>query len=341
MADPAADPTLPSVTRLPLFTGNPAKDGVTAEQFIQRVENAAAAAGWNDAQTLAIAKSYLRDKALDWNEYITSCGSVDVSDFNPGYKRYFLQHFKRERTAHSAVSLLEGLKQKPNEDVLSYFIRVSNAFQALKRLKPDFAIPAGWTNANGGAAFMALTAEQKAVPLTRARTIFNGNNDEFYMIQFFLAGLKEDIKQRVYDRAPDNGYTNSSDCLIAAREIEMLLGRKALVDAPVPNMAPVQENVEAVRGRGRGRSFHRGHRGGRGNAPGRGGFTGVCFRCNRAGHRKADCKVNIGEVSSEGQQEPAQNQETAPGHEENQANANDYGHINAVGYGFDFNNYLN
>ena len=317
------------LNRLPAFSGDPMKDGLTAEMFVERISNAAEANGWNERQTLAHFQNALRGGAAMWLDSLRSYPRLNLNTWDPDVKQMFLQRYKQHQTSTTAVGLLDGLTQKANEDVLQFADRVALAFRKLALLRPVFDIPAV-TAANTNAEYFGNADDTKTVAQNFYGMYSNGANLEFFTIQFFLAGLTKEIQQRVYDQQPQGGFQDFLACRDKAREIEMLAGRKALVDKIPGGVAEVNEEVAAFRGRGRGRGLgnNRGGARGRGTAPsrGRGGssttaqngsgsgtsgtFNGKCFICGKYGHRKNECRSapKVGEVGENNQDQQQQHQ---------------------------------
>ena len=314
MAD-AGDAPAPLVTynlnpnKLPVFTGDPAKDGLSAEQFVEAIERVRVANRYDDQSLRAIFLSCLKGAAADWVDGTIANWMQDTTLYDPHLKRLFLRDFRHHTTSITAIALLEGLKQKPTEDTLLFFVRVRKAFNDMRTLKPQFEGPV-WTAATSSAGFMGLPDVAKTNIVNTAREHFGVRNDDFFILQFFLNGVRNEIRQRLADIAPATGWPSAHDCYDKARDIEMNLGKATAADKVMAvdhqtSQPPQDEHREYVDafgnqrgGRGRGRSSGRGHatstRGsgatrGRGQAPNR-YFQGNCHNCGKYGHRKTDCR---------------------------------------------------
>lgn len=303
MAAPAVNMAdVADITKCPTFYGDASKDRMTAEQFIAKIDGTITCKGYNNAQAMALFERSLAGDAYEWLNFVKRSVNEVALLFNPDVKTRFLEDFRRSNTSNIATGLLEGLQQKPNEDVTKFFIRVTKAFTSMINLKQTFPLLVA-TAENSGAEFMELTAAQRAVPLAAQRNLTNGQNDEFYQMNFFNGGLRENIRTILLNQTPDGGYQSARQCFQAARKIEMNLGEKAGVDRVVAaveekeqeQQQPQHEEVLAFRGRGRGmsrgRGSYRGSNRGRGAAPPK-VFSGNCYLCGKPGHRKADCRTH-------------------------------------------------
>ena len=93
------------VSKLPLWFGAPSKDTMTGRQWIERVERAILATGWNDDQTMSIVASSLRGPANDWFTFLQR------SNVNPAVWlevcRAFLNSYDPARTARTCVNIFD------------------------------------------------------------------------------------------------------------------------------------------------------------------------------------------------------------------------------------------
>ena len=105
------------VSKLPLWFGVPSKDTITGRQWVQRVERAIVATGWNDDQTMSFVASSLRGEAHDWFQVLPR------SNVNPAVwlevRRAFLNSYDPARTARTAVNIFE-VRQESGESITNY-----------------------------------------------------------------------------------------------------------------------------------------------------------------------------------------------------------------------------
>ena len=321
----------PNPQRLPIFFADSQQDSMTAEQFINHVQDVGTTAGWTPAQRLAGFKSCLRGRARTWMDHMVY--SVANHEDWDTVRVEFIADFRRTESATLSVNLMETLLQKPNEDVTTFFLRIFEAFKCGRSMRPAFNRPQV-TAANTSANFAALADDDLDRGYRYLRNFVNEMNDDYNHALIFRHGLRQEIRQRFHDRYPVEGFQTAKQHLKLARDIEISLGLKTTIDKPIVAANQTSDEVAAAaaaaaarRGhaRGRGRAGSRGSssRGSRGSAPSRGGFTGNCFNCNRPGHRQADCRApgKVGETSTETEAPPrdqhAQNQanQDAPDHQ--------------------------
>ena len=67
----AAQQVRNELSKLPVWFGNKEKDTFQPMQWVQRVERARAATGWNDDQTMSFVVGALRGAALEWYDTLT------------------------------------------------------------------------------------------------------------------------------------------------------------------------------------------------------------------------------------------------------------------------------
>ena len=105
------------VSKLPLWFGSPSKDTITGRQWIERVERAILATGWNDDQTMSFVASSLRGPASDWFQVLPR------SNVNRAVwlevRRAFINSFDPARTARTCVNIFD-IKQESNNTITHY-----------------------------------------------------------------------------------------------------------------------------------------------------------------------------------------------------------------------------
>jgi len=291
------------LTRLPLFFGNPEKDVLTAELWVQRVQSAAAGAEWNNVQTMAHVYGALRAKAIIWYESCQEQMIPNFDNFELGFKPRFLKMFGKNKTTNASIALFEGLKQRNGEGVSDFYLRVSRAVTDMKHLLPAVAIPDVAHVAelpHIPDAFAVAATAQQAIDWFRITNL----NAEMRALNtmannFLVAGVRKDFRDKILlsRNIREMQFFELNEALI-----EMELNDKEPTitgEKQVTEIAAIKEDVEvdAVhrgygrgrgRGRGRGSTFFRG-RGGQSGSSTR--ISGNCYHCGKPGHRKAECRT--------------------------------------------------
>lgn len=108
--------------KIPIWFGN-GKDLFTPEHWIKRLENAKVTNGWTDAQLVNHAHSALRDKSLQFRDYLER-ENLNPNDWE-SFRGHFLQQFGSSTVDHSRVTNL-SVNQKSDEKVPAFAWRVSN-----------------------------------------------------------------------------------------------------------------------------------------------------------------------------------------------------------------------
>lgn len=281
-------------SRLPMFFADSTKDQFDAETWLDRVRNAARAANWDGPRTAAFALSALRGEALIW--YRVTSKRLDLAAW-PDFQRAFLNGFSTTRTTRTTTAIFDGLKQKPNENTVTYYGRVGKAFDDLKEIRPPQNMaferyPAGWA----GQAWNDIPdAEKEANALMLVR---RGNTyaDECSAAQYYVAGLRPEIRDRILINPPPQGFTDLWNTCQRAREIEQNLTDPSKVQATTATAAAIEEEEDEIDAINR-RRFGGYRRGSRGRGFNRGRFNnsrterfeGECHFCHKKGHMKKDC----------------------------------------------------
>lgn len=285
------------ITKLPLFYGDKAKDQLTAELWAQRVDTARAGVPWNDAATMAHVYASLRHRASAYHNFIRQ-RQPDLVATWAAFRPRFLKQFQETQTSVASVALFDGLKQRQDETVLDFSLRVGRAIHELKSIRPPLAVPAAAADIEGINAALTVAgtaAHARALYVLGVDRSANHVN-ETIGAQFLLAGLRPDIRIKVtqiqnYQRM---SFLEMSD---AASDIETNMKEPA--NDGTKAVAVLDTNDAEVNGVRFGR--YNGHRGGRGSSRSRGRgrgssqnngsrFNGTCYNCQKPGHKKAECR---------------------------------------------------
>jgi len=292
-------------TDIPLFFGNKAKETITPQQLIERIEIAAEVANWNtDERKCAEFFLCLREDALSWYntlDHIIGFNKKVWADI----KREFLAAYAPKYSARALCICFQDLRQKPDETVQKFYNRVSDTFINAYKVKPDHTITyegdlMGRTQAEMN---KAMGQGIERMQLLMMNTVF-------------LGGLRDNIQTRVLEESP----TKPQESVKAAREIESILNDKksqpqrgfhvtsidGTDEGDGTDMGDVDEDeaahLQAINAilRKKGRPQYRFRvrpkqgwpKGADGIGP-RDGFNGtgaiICFFCNKPGHRIAQC----------------------------------------------------
>jgi hypothetical protein len=172
-------------TEIPLFYGIAAKDTQTPGEFIDRINNAQQAAGWDDPRKLVEMQNCLRGPALEWWKYMRSAG-INTANWND-VRTNFRSTFERKYTAHLHTLSLKDLNIKPNETMTEFQMRVHQTFRNV-------------IDNRGNMADVAAC-------------------DNFYMKIHFIAGLPTEVRTEVMKQP----RATFEDAAVAARDADILL----------------------------------------------------------------------------------------------------------------------
>ena len=310
------------LAKLPLWSGDAAKDGYTVEQWCKRVDKAAASAGWDPQNTMSYVYNALRGPALRWYE---SLKRFNINDDDwPSVRAEMLDAYSRVQTARTAVVNLSDLKQGSSESVTDFGSRVARIVDDLETLMPAASrTPAGvpWadeiTALNGWAA-VADNVKTKQLQDAANRVIWNTYNH--LGVQLFISNLKPTFRDEMLKAPP----TDLNAAIKQARQLEKIVlkpentsasvselhqdatGHSDDVDAEIAALSAQFQALIKKRNGANGRggrgaaNGNRGGRGGRGRGAPRGGGTAsgnssynVCRYCKKPGHLQKVCNSRI------------------------------------------------
>jgi hypothetical protein len=197
-------------------------------------------------------------------------------------KAAFLEAYAPTYTAKATCTMFAEMQQRNNETVLDYYLRVDDAHKKLCLAKPlamattvTMALPAGTNLAN------ALLLKNEGIK----------QDEQFFLHQLFVAGLKEDIRAKVMEA----NMQTVRESLKVARDTEVVYNDKKNKAAHISKISEEKEeeenDINVIRGRdGKFQSSHKGtgssnHKGPNGKPK----FDGNCRYCNKYGHSQKYC----------------------------------------------------
>jgi|688.fasta_scaffold60083_1 hypothetical protein len=310
------------LAKLPLWSGDAAKDGYTVEQWVKRVDKAAVSAGWDAGNTMSYVYNALRGPALRWYESLKRF-NINDNDW-PAVRAEMLDAYSRVQTARTAVVNLSDLKQGPSESVTDFGSRVARIVDDLETLMPAASrVPAGvpWDAAiTALAGWGGVANDVKAKQLQDAANKVIWNTYNHLGVQLFISNLKPVFRDEMLKAPP----TDLNAAIKQARQLEKInskpenaaaavsaiqheaAGGSDDVDAEIAALSAQFQALLKKRNGGNGRGGRgasngdRGARGGRGRGAPRGGATpngaasyNVCRYCKKPGHLQKVCNSRI------------------------------------------------
>jgi len=190
-------------TDIPLFYARRDKDTVLPRILIDRIEDAAAIATWDEARKIRELKLCLRERAIIWWKSLrdTTINTAVWDDV----KKEFLTAYEPKYTAKTVCANFTDLKQHPDESMNDFLCRIQVAYDRLLDNKP---------------ATMPTVRNTIAAGATEADVKAEGINDMalFFKHQLFLAGVKDSLRDRVLEA----GKADLQESLKFARELEAI-----------------------------------------------------------------------------------------------------------------------
>jgi hypothetical protein len=167
---------------IPLFYACRDKDTVLPRILIDRIEDAAAIATWDEARKIRELKLCLRERAIIWWKSLRDT-TINIAVWDD-VKKEFLTAYEPKYTAKTVCTNFTDLKQHPDESMNDFLCQIQVAYDRLLDNKPA-TMPTVRTTIAAG----ATEAEVKA----------EGINDMalFFKHQLFLAGVKDSLRDRV------------------------------------------------------------------------------------------------------------------------------------------------
>ncbi len=123
------------LAKLPIWSGNAAKDGYTVGQWCKRVYTGTAE--WDAGQTISYVYDALTGPALRWYKSLKRF-NININNW-PVVRAEMLDAYSRVQMARTAVVNLSDLKQGASESVTDFGSRVARIIDDLEILMPAAA----------------------------------------------------------------------------------------------------------------------------------------------------------------------------------------------------------
>ena len=293
-------------TDIPLYYGKRDKDSISPQFLVDRITHAGAITGWDDARKAEELYMCLRDRALLWYESLASVPGLNRADW-PTIRQEFINAFAPKYSAKTNCSNFADMVQRSHESVQDYYLRIWDIFRNICKSKP--------------AAILAVRADA-ADPRPAVKLEGITDMESFFLHQFFMAGLKEEIRAKIMEA----NRAQLHESLALAREIEVIQTDKKGKGVTVASVQEKEQEgdegdekvapdtldedeielINAIRMRKGKKPFFK--KNGSSNYQSRQPFK--CFYCKKPNHYQRDCKTRLRDkapmVNSKG--EPYQSQ---------------------------------
>ena len=313
-------------TQLPLFYGFDKENTISANTLIDRVNAAAVVANWDNPQKCRQLFLILRKEALLWWESLRHVNNLDRNENWDQVTQRFLRSYAPKFTARTNCLNLLKLSQAPGERVQTYFLRLDETFKRMSENRPAVL-------ANVRLAPPAANPQAPRDILVKAEGL--QDQEKFFLTQMFIAGLKDNLRQKVMEEAPDD----LMELVDLAIEKETIFSTETKPESlPIFSIKEKVENNDNIDLEGDEIEMINAIRKAKNRPPlKKGGYTGPlgpCRYCKLNGHTQKFCRKRIKDnapcVDQNGQpykvnsiQEQQQQQQQQP--------ANDFPTISSLG----------
>ena len=278
-------------TKVPTFSG--VKDDRSAELWLAKLDSLATQFEWSDSKYIETAVNAMTKDAEAWaasRRFTNAMGTTNTWENKESFRKDFLAFFQDNRTQVERLTTWTTVKQRQDESVRSFWIRVDTANTEFIK---QHLINEGWDITTAEAGVTKATPEdttlvrtgdaeadktendKRVKELVRQETVkalIKFANDKLRDI-FFFQGLKPAIKNQLSTKLDELGKLKVT-ILEAATNVESIIGSEKAMNAVTQEVAasswPARRGGGAAAGRG-GRGSRGSMRGGRGGGQQAGG----------------------------------------------------------------------
>jgi hypothetical protein len=289
-------------TKLPEFWGQKEKDSITANAFIQRVDNMMAANNWTDHVAFRNFALVLRGSADIWLK------SQEILEDITGDRRLwtivrplFKAEFAIESDDKRILDGLAHLAMKPSENVRDYFGRLSIVNTIIMEAYDSYTVLPIEPVLTGN-------VQNDTISMRAHVRASNINLAKFFLLNHFRAGLPSELRRVLNLQNEDELRLNAAVKLatIEARSREEAKCQSKIYATEVaedtePQIEAVRQNQNwrssnqnqnqyrpQNRNQNQQKTNHQSWRQGAGNNSNKNGQT--CIFCKRQGHRQEECR---------------------------------------------------
>lgn len=305
--------------KLPCFYGEPDRDSITPQEFINRVDMVKASQGWEDDQTYANVYTALYGKAGRWVQHLKLVHDDHTATWDY-LKKQFTAQFVKQQDGSAMMEAMSSIKPLVNvnpamADIDTLLADVMDAFIIIDNVIPQDVVPVDGL-INQAQVNDLIKANRKMVIGVFQRTMYVNN-------------LPADIRSKIKEKNPNT----MAECVKMARQLQadevqksagqhkkiFVIGKETGPSAEAnPTDSFSSDEIASMRQffqnknrggnptrgngsfRGRGNNSHRGNknnssRGNSNSSNGNNGTTTHCIFCKKNGHNQENCFRRIRE----------------------------------------------
>jgi len=187
-------------SKLPIFHADLKKDQFTGDQWLEQFENGHISGAWSAERTKCYFYNSMRDDALSWYRMLKVV-KINTDDYEAVWTA-FIQNFGDQTNNRVVIIDFTHMKQRKDETIQKFFTRIGEIaynYDVKKQhdeiMGPLWAIPEEHEETLAAYTAMPIATRRLIEGLDYKQT---QKNDVSYLgLQFFIAGLRQDISMEV------------------------------------------------------------------------------------------------------------------------------------------------